>query len=86
MEEGVAGRLRARDRMMEAAQAQGGDPGWAAKGTNTGLQVTYTWLHGNGNFYTVETFVPWTTIARAPKNPLLAVMDDLIKQKENFNP
>lgn len=86
MEEGTAERLKVRDRMMEAAQAQYGDPGWSAKGTAAGLQVLYTWLHGNGNFYTVEAFVPWTTIAHAPKNPLLVVMDDLAKQKKEFKP
>ena len=79
--------------MMEAALAQRGDPGWSARGSLAGLQVLYTWQHlepGNpprpGNFYTVEAFVPWTILAHAPKNPLLVVMDDLLKQKTDFKP
>lgn len=86
MEEGTAARLKVRDRMMEAAQAQCGDPGWSAKGTAAGLQVLYTWLHENRNFYTVEAFVPWTTFAHAPQNPLIVVMGDLIKQKTEWVP
>ncbi len=86
MEEGNADRLKVRDRMMEAAQAQNGDPGWAAKGTAAGLQVTYTWMAKNLNFYTVEAFVPWTALAHAPKNPLLTVMADLTKQRTEWVP
>lgn len=86
MEESTAGRLKVRDRMMEAAQAQYGDPGWSAKGTDAGLRVLYMWLHTNCNFYTVEAFVPWAVLAHAPQNPLIVVMDDLIKQKTEWKP
>jgi len=88
MEGSVAERLRVQERMIEAAQVQEGDPGWSAKVTPAGLQVTYTWRAMRcgtpGNFYTVESFVPWTTLARARVNPLLAIMDDLLKQKMEF--
>ncbi len=86
MEEGIAERLTIRDRLMEAATAQMGDPGWGARATAAGIQVTYTWLHEICNFYTVEAFVPWTALAHAPRSPMLTVMDDLIKQKKEWVP
>lgn len=72
--------------MIAAAKAQGDDPGWSARVTIAGLQVTYTWRHETGNFYTVEAFVPWTALAHAPTNPLIAVMGDLLKQKTEWKP
>lgn len=86
MEEGVAERLRVQDRMIEGAHAHGDDPGWSIRVTTAGLNVTYTWMHDNGNCYMVESFVPWTTLAHAPNNPLLPVTFDLMKQKTEFKP
>lgn len=86
MEEGSVEQTTVVMRMIAAAKAQGDDPGWSAKVMTAGLQVIYTWLHRNGNFYTIEAFVPWTALAHAPKNPLLVVMNDLIKQKEEWAP
>ena len=93
MEESVAERLRVQERMIEAAHAQGDDPGWNARVTVAGLQMTYTWRHRKpdnllslGNFYTVENLTPWTSIAHALRNPLLTAMDDLLKQKTEWKP
>ncbi len=93
MEKDAEGRLT-KDRMIEAAMHQQGDPGWSAKITTSGINITYTWQHmyyhpftGRqipGEFYTVEAFCPWTTLARAPKNPLLSVMADMLKQKAEY--
>lgn len=89
MEEGSVVQTTVVMRMIEAAVAQEDDPGWSAKVLSTGLQITYTWFRrqtptSTKDFYTVEAFVPWTTLAHAPKNPLLAVMGDLLQQKTEF--
>lgn len=96
MEKGVEERLRCQDRMVEAANVQLGDPGWSTKVMTSGLNVSYTWQHMNyhpftsrpmpGEYYTVEAFCPWTTLARAPKNPLLVLMDDILKAKKDYKP
>ncbi len=72
--------------MMEAAKIMEGDPGWGARLMTAGLAMGYTWQHNNGNFYTVENLIPWTVITHARINPLLAAMDELLKQKTDFKP
>lgn len=79
MEEVVAQRL------IEAAYKTDDHDGWTLAVRYTGLRVRYTWQHENKNWYTVEAFVPWGTIERAPRNPILPVLDDLTKQMMEFN-
>ena len=88
-------------RLIAAAMEQEKDPGWTIQVQTTGIQITYTWQSlapllrsgvGIGDpwqpsrFYTVENLTLWTTIALAKINPLLAAMDDLIKQKTELKP
>lgn len=73
-------------RLMDAALKTDDIEGWLMTVRHTGLRVTYTWQHENKNYYTVEAFVPWETIKRAPKNPLLVVLDDLAKQFMEWTP
>lgn len=93
MEEGSLEQTTVVMRLIAAAQAQGEDTGWAIRVMPGGIRITYIWQHlspGNppvpGNYYTVENFTPWKAIARAPRNPLLRAMDDLIKQKTEWKP
>ena len=69
-------------RMIVAAHAQEGDPGWSARVIPDGIQLTYAWRSENGKFYVVENLTSWTAIALAKVNPLLFAMSDLLKQKD----
>ncbi len=77
---------RSAERLKEAAFITDGNPGWTLAATYPGVRVTYTWQHKNQNWYTVEALVPWYTVQNAPRNPLLAVLDDLAKQYTEWKP
>ncbi len=77
---------RAAERLKEAALKTDDIPGWTLAAMYAGVRVTYTWQHKNQNRYTVEALVPWYTIQNAPRNPLLAVLDDLAKQHKEWKP
>jgi hypothetical protein len=82
---------KVQERLMEAAHAQEGDPGWSAQVVADGIRLTYLWMRpgsdsSSGNFYKVEALVSWADITHALENPLIAAMDDLLKQKEEWKP
>jgi len=80
MEEVIARRL------IEAAFKTDEIPGWTIAAQSLGVRITYTWQHKDQNYYTVENFTSWVAIEHAPKNPLLAAIDDLIKQFTGWKP
>ena len=80
MEESIA------ERLIAAAEKAQGDIGWTVEIRSPGICIRYTWLHENGQFYTVENFTVWRAIEQARINPLLLVMNDLIKQKTEWVP
>ena len=85
-------------RVVEAAKAQGDDPGWSLTMMPDGVQIKYTWQHVSyhpftnrpmfGNTYTVESFIPWDVAMGAPNetNPLLVAMKKLLVEQETFRP
>lgn len=67
-------------RLVEAASAQGDDPGWSIYVMTAGIRITYTWRQ-KGRDYMLERVTPWLDIERAGRNFLLDDMFYITQQK-----
>jgi hypothetical protein len=90
MEEVIARRL------IEAALRAEDSPCWSITVRYAGIVIKYTWQHITfhpftnrpmlGSHYTVESITGWRAIGNPRINPLLMVMDDLLRQASEFKP
>jgi hypothetical protein len=71
-----------KERLIEACKVSDHMPGAALEVVQSGIICKWVYQNANGTFMKVENFTPWQAVERAPRNPLIAALGDLTKQKE----